>query len=122
MTIFGSVKHAHDRYRTTNSSRTDNQFHSLGPNYKAPSVDHKYKIKYAPNLGISGERPKSSSYMSVVVRRAKLMVDPSKYASQNDWKKNSMKNPTINIPRATKQTMTEEIIKKKKNIPPPNAY
>ena len=47
LTVFGSVKQAHTRNRSVKTFRTEKPFHSFGANYKAPSVDHKYKIKYA---------------------------------------------------------------------------
>ena len=122
LSIRGSQKVKHERHQSARLLQTSNVFHTLGDGYRPPKHDHKYKIKYAPFLGKWGERPKSNTYMSQVVQKAKKMVDPSKYTHQRDWKKMSLQRPTYIMPREKKVTITERVMQENKRKPAPTAY
>jgi hypothetical protein len=60
--------------------------------------------------------------MNQVIKRAKSVVDPRKYSTQIDWKKQSSSQLKGLQPREKKITFVEHLIAAKKRLPGPSNY
>lgn len=83
--------------------------------YENPKVDHLYRVK---GTIIVKKNSTKNSFLDVVQKRAKSSVDPRKYSTIFDWRKNK----GFKIPKDDKGGFIDMIMKEKKKIPAPSKY
>ena len=90
--------------------RSASEFH-----YVNPRTDHSYRIK---GTIIVKKNETKNSFLDVVQKRAKSLVDPRKYSTIYDWRKNK----GFKIPKDEKGGFIDQLMAEKKKIPAPSKY
>ena len=82
------------RKRLVESGATSSlEFNSIGGNYQVPVRDYRERAIIgtgAVKFGVFGNKVPANGYIDKVVKRAKSSVDPRKYSSHDDWKKQAL--------------------------------